>query len=177
MSAPPPGPGREALLRTLQDAGVQYLLIGGAALEAHNQPHRTDDIDIVPNTEPQNLDHLATALNRLDCRLITDVDDPSTWVALPNDYFTATTLLRAEVWNLHTAHGALDITFRPSGFPNGYQALQQHAERLPVAGTSIIVPVASLNDIEHSKRAADRPKDREYLTRVGRLRPPRTDPH
>jgi hypothetical protein len=85
-------------------------------------------------------------------------------------------LLRAEVWNLQTHHGALDVTFKPSGFTYGYEDLHRNAERLPVNGTSILVPVASLHDVEHSKRISDRPKDREYLTRVGRLQAPCTDP-
>jgi hypothetical protein len=61
------------------------------------------------------------------------------------------------------------------GFPHGYEDLQRNAERLPVAGTSVVVPVASLHDVEHSKRTADRPKDRDYLARVGRLRASQAD--
>jgi len=56
-------PGREALLRTLQQAKVSYVVIGGATLEAHNQPHRTDDIDIVP---PQAHDRTRRAPRRHD---------------------------------------------------------------------------------------------------------------
>jgi hypothetical protein len=114
-------PDREALLRALEGAGVLYIVIGGAALETHEQPHRTLDVDITPATEADNLARLAEALNALDCELITDVDDPASWVALPRGYFTASTLRRATVWNLHTAHGPLDVTFAPSGFPHGYR--------------------------------------------------------
>ncbi len=151
------------------------MVIGGAALETHRQPHRTDDVDIAPAIDPRNLARLGETLNGLGCRLVTDVDDDSSWIALPHGYFTATTLRRADVWNLHTRYGALDVTFRPSGFPGGYEDLQRHAERLQIAGTSIAVHVASLQDVEHSKRTADRPKDRDYLSRVGRLRPSTPD--
>jgi hypothetical protein len=175
VNTPLVDPDREALLRALQDGGVTYVLIGGAALETHRQPHRTDDVDIAPAVDPLNLEHLAHVLNALDCRLVTDVDDESSWVALPNGYFTTATLRRADVWNLHTRHGALDVTFKPSGFPRGYEDLHRNAERLQIAGTSIVVPVASLHDVEHSKRTADRPKDRDYLSRVGRLRPSNLD--
>jgi hypothetical protein len=105
VNTPPVDSNREALLRVLQDGGVTYVLIGGAALETHHQPHRTDDVDIAPAVDPLNLDRLADVLNALDCRLVTDVDDESSWVALPNGYFTAATLRRADVWNLHTRHG------------------------------------------------------------------------
>ena len=176
MNTPLIDAGREAMLRALQDGGVSYVLIGGAALETHRQPHRTDDVDITPAIDPLNLERLADVLNALECRLVTDVDDESSWVALPTGYFTGATLRRADVWNLHTRHGALDVTFRPSGFPRGFEDLQENAEQLQIAGTSIVVPVASLHDVEHSKRTADRPKDRDYLSRVGRLRPSQTHP-
>jgi hypothetical protein len=130
---------------------VTYVVIGGAALETHHQPHRTDDVDIAPAVDPLNLQRLATVLNALNCRLVTNVDDESPWVTLPNSYSTAATLRRADVWNLHTLHGALDITFKPSGFPHGYDDLQHNAERLQIAGTSIVVPVASLHDIQRQQ--------------------------
>jgi hypothetical protein len=170
-------PDREALLRALEKADVRYIVIGGAALETHEQPHRTLDVDITPATEPENLDRLAEALNALRCELVTDVDDPASWVALPRGYFTAATLRRATVWNLHTSHGPLDVTFTPSGFPHGYDELRRNARLLLVAGTTVTVAVAALADVEHSKRIADRPKDRDYLERVGRTAPTDSERH
>lgn len=66
----------------------------------------------------------------------------------------------------------LDITFHPSGFPDGYDQLRRRAARRQVAQRSATARVAALEDVEHSKRAADRPKDRDYLARVGRLQAP-----
>ena len=40
-----------------------------------------------------------------------------------------------------------------------------------VGGTTITVAVAAPADVEHSKRTADRPKDRLYLERGGRTAP------
>jgi predicted nucleotidyltransferase len=71
-----------------------------------------------------------------------------------------------------TAHGKLDITFHPSGFPDGYEQLRPRAARREVAQTSATVRVVALEDVEHSKRTANRPKDRDYLARVGRLQAP-----
>jgi hypothetical protein len=88
-------------------------------------------------------------------------------VPLPPDYFTPRSLLAATVWNLATRHGQLDLTFAPSGFPDGYGELAPRAERLTVAGTRIAVLVAALDDIHKSKRAADRPKDRAYFLAAG----------
>ncbi len=73
-------------------------------------------------------------------------------------------------------HGKLDIAFVPSGFAAGFDALRPRATDLVVALTSLRALVASLEDVEHSKRGAGRPKDRRYLETVGRLRPPGTPP-
>lgn len=84
-------------------------------------------------------------------------------MALPPDYFTPRTLLSATIWNLATPHGQLDLSFTPSGFPQGYDDSASRAERMTLAGTSIVVLVATLEDIHTSKRAANRPKDRAYF--------------
>ncbi|MGI8729215.1 MAG: hypothetical protein ACR2LK_04395 [Solirubrobacteraceae bacterium] len=165
--------GREALLHALTDADVAFVLIGGAALQSHGQPHRTDDIDITPERSTQNLDRLARVLNALDCRLVIDPADPTGDVRLPSGYFTSAALSRQDIWNLMTTDGKLDITFQPAGFARGFDQLSERAEARQVALTSITVKVAALDDVEHSKRTADRPKDRAYLARAGRLRPPR----
>jgi hypothetical protein len=83
-------------------------------------------------------------------------------VRLPPDFFTPRSLLSDTVWNLATRHGQLDLSFAPSGFPGGYVDLAARAERMTVAGTSLAVLVAALDDIHTSKRVADRPKDRAY---------------
>ena len=111
-------------------------------------------------------------LNRLECSLEVDPAHPEKAVSLPPNYFTASVLSQATVWNLCTAHGKLDLTLTPSGFPEGYTQLIADAEQRRVAATTITVAVASLADVEHSKRTADRAKDRAYLQQVGRLGAP-----
>lgn len=165
-------PGREALLRALTQANVAFVVIGGAALQSYDQSHRTDDIDVTPEHSHENLARLATVLNELNCKLVIDPADDSQDVPLPAGYFTAHSLARHSIWNLQTTHGKLDITFHPSGFPAGYEQLRVRAKPREVAQTSVTVRVAALEDVEHSKRIADRPKDRDYLTRVGRLQAP-----
>jgi hypothetical protein len=102
--------------------------------------------------------------------------DPGQAVELPPDYFTVDNLAHAVVWNLRTRHGKLDLTVTPSGFPKGYDQLVGAASPRRVAATRVEVLVASLADVEHSKRTADRDKDRRYLQAVGRLDAPDDDP-
>jgi len=142
---------------------VAFVLIGGAAIQSHGRRYDTQDIDLTPDTDPDNLIRLAGALNELGCRLVTDPADTASWVALPPDYFTPRSLLAASVWNLATRHGLLDLSFTPTGFSGGYSDLAPGATQRPVAETTIVVPVAALEDVNESKRQADRPKDREYF--------------
>jgi hypothetical protein len=102
-------------------------VIGGAAIQSHGRRYVTEDIDVTPDTDASNLQRLADALNELDCRLVTDPVDPTSWVVLPADYFTPRSLLAASVWNLATRHGLLDLSFTPSGFPGGYADLAPQA--------------------------------------------------
>jgi hypothetical protein len=154
---------REALVSALVEHGVEFVLIGGAAIQSYGRQYDTQDVDVVPDADEANLDRLASVLNRLECRLVTDPADLTSWVRLPGDYFTPRTLRAATVWNVATRYGQLDVTFAPSGFAGGYKELAPRAQRRPLAGTSITVAIASLEDIHESKRQADRPKDREYF--------------
>jgi hypothetical protein len=156
-------PDREALLGVLMRHRVAFVLIGGAAIQSHGRRYDTQDVDLTPDTEPENLSRLADALNELDCRLVTDPVDTANWVALPPDYFTPRSLLAASVWNLATRHGLLDLTFTPTGFSGGYSDLAPRATQRVLAGTTIKVSIAALEDVHESKRQADRPKDREYF--------------
>ncbi len=54
-------------------------------------------------------------------------------------------------------HGPLDLCFTPAGFPDGYELLNEHASVIVVGALDL--PVASLEDVVASKRAAGRPKD------------------
>jgi|NGEPerStandDraft_6_1074524.scaffolds.fasta_scaffold153009_1 hypothetical protein len=154
---------REGLLGLLVRHRVAFVLIGGAAIQSYGRRYDTLDIDLTPDTAPENLARLADALNKLQCRLITDPADASSWVELPTGYFTPRGLLAASIWSLATRYGQLDLCFSPTGFPGGYRDLAPRATERAVAGTKIVVSVAALDDIHESKRQTGRSKDREYL--------------
>ncbi|MDQ6745190.1 MAG: hypothetical protein M3Z27_04115 [Actinomycetota bacterium] len=61
-----------------------------------------------------------------------------------------------------------DIPFAPAVSPAATSRCKAAARTLPVAETTIRASVASLEDVEHSKRSAGRAKDLAYLQTVGR---------
>jgi hypothetical protein len=143
----------ERLFKTLARRRVDYVLIGALAARLQGFPRLTADADITPSQQPDNLRRLAAALRDLKARVYTDAVPEG----LPFDS-TPAMLQRAELWNLVTAAGRLDLAFRPSG-TEGFEDLVKGAVRFQVYGGELLA--SSLRDILRSKEAADRPQDRQ----------------
>ena len=143
----------ERIIRTLGRHHVAYVLIGALAARLHGFPRLTADADITPARDAENLDRLALALRELDARVYTE----SVPEGLPFDC-SAAALSRAELWNLVTSAGRVDIAFMPSG-TGGFDDLANSAVRFDVFG--VLILAADLPDIIRSKEAADRPQDRQ----------------
>lgn len=80
MAQPDGGPvlQAEALLATLDEHGVAFVIIGGFALAAHGVVRGTKDIDIVPDPRADNLERLAGALRSIGAEvMLADDFDPS----------------------------------------------------------------------------------------------------
>lgn len=142
----------ERLLRTLEKHGVAYVLIGALAARLQGFPRLTADADITPAGDAANLARLADALSELDARIYME----SVPEGLAFDR-SAAMLSRANVWNLITAAGRLDVVLQPAG-TRGYDDLVQHAIRYQVFGVEL--NAASLVDIIRSKEASGQPQDR-----------------
>lgn len=143
-------------LRALERHGVRYILIGAAAARVAGAPIVTEDIDVSPATNAENLERLAAALRELGARLRTSTDPDG--VPFPVD---AEMLRSSDMWTLTTSVGDLDIHFRPAG-TRGYDDLRREASREHLA-RGLTVAVASLRDVIRSKEAAGRDKDLAQL--------------
>jgi hypothetical protein len=141
------------LVRTLAEHEVDYVLVGALAARLAGFPRVTADADITPSRDPENLRRLSTALRVLEARVFTDGIPEG----LPFDC-SAATLARAEIWNLVTAAGRLDVVFTPAG-TTGYKELVTSAVEYEAFAT--VIMAAPLADILTMKEAADRPKDRQ----------------
>jgi hypothetical protein len=143
----------ELLFTTLARHQVQFVLIGALAARLHGFPRFTQDADITPARDPGNLQRLAAALRELDARVYTDQIPEG----LPFDC-SPHMLSRADIWNLTTKAGRLDLAFNPSG-TEGFKDLAAHAVRFELYGHALFA--ARLEDIIRSKAAANRPQDRQ----------------
>lgn len=147
-----------AILAVLARHKVACVVIGNYAGLLRGVDLATEDVDITPATTAENLERLASALAELGAAIRLPAEPP---VPLPAD---ARLLANAEIWNLATRYGNLDITTRPSG-THGYNDLHRKADPQLVA-TGLLIEVAALEDIIRSKTAAGRAKDLATLPQL-----------
>jgi hypothetical protein len=144
------------ILENLERHHVRYIVIGGLAAELHGSPYPTRDVDITPERTRDNFRRLAPALLELEAMLrVSDVDEP---IEIPLDEHS---FEQGTTWAYVTKHGFLDIALLPDG-TQGYADLRRSATHEQLTET-LVVLVASLNDVIRSKEAAGREKDRAVL--------------
>lgn len=145
----------QCLFDVLDQHQVDYVLIGGLAAVLHGSTAMTNDADILPSDDTDNVERLAAALTDLGARLRVD-GNPDGVAFEPHPSLIASMAML----NMTTTCGDLDLTFTPTGL-DGYPGVRDRAVAFEVGGLQI--QVAALADIITSKQAADRPKDHATL--------------
>ncbi|MHB8692815.1 MAG: nucleotidyl transferase AbiEii/AbiGii toxin family protein [Solirubrobacteraceae bacterium] len=133
-----------AILRVLSDHRVDYVVIGGLAVQAHGHPRTTQDLDLIPDPSPDNLERLRAALSELRARPVGEAEPAD--IAIP-----ATGVLE-----LDTDAGGVDVHRAPPGAAP-YAQLRIRALELEL---DVTVAVAGRDDLIAMKRASGRPIDR-----------------
>ena len=157
-------------MRALDDAGVDYVLIGGVACIAHGAEQLTFDTDILPSLDPRNLERLLTALRSLgagvfvdEARLAVEAGDLWETVSLRRG---ADGLAEAEAWHFSTDAGLVDVVMTAAGVGD-FDAHVDNACEVDVFG--LTVKVAGLADLVRSKETLGRDKDLPVLDQLRRL--------
>lgn len=141
------------LLERLVAAEVDFVLVGGLAVNAWGYLRGTRDVDVVPDPSPENLARLGSLLEELDGKV--EVGGRKL------DSAAISTFLRAGDRTLVvTELGQVDIL---QGLPQvlSFAALDAEAREVDLDG--LIVRVCSLEHLLAMKRASDRPRDRDDL--------------
>jgi hypothetical protein len=140
-----------ALLASLHEQNVRFVVIGGVAVGAHGFVRGTEDLDLVPDPDPENLKRLTQALEALEATLPT-VDnrpfDPAS---------DATVIRRGGNVTAMTRFGGLDVVQRAQGIPS-YSQLGEDAVESELLGIPVLV--CSLTRLREMKRAQNRTQDR-----------------
>jgi hypothetical protein len=138
------------LFAALSRHAVEYVTIGGIAVQAHGGQRLTQDLDIGIATSRENLDRLAAALGELDARLLGPDGQRSS--APP----TASQLGSSDQWHLITSHGPLDVIAFAAHL-GSFEDIRARAHAIPLG--ELTVPIASREDLLKMKRASGRPQD------------------
>lgn len=138
----------ERILRALAQHGVEYVLIGGLAVQTHGHVRTTNDADLIPAPQPANLERLAAALRSLDARVLNPGQEDTE--------IDAKMLPKATIWQFTTRDGGIDVLHEvPGGRP--YEELSVRALRVTL--DDIEVPVIDLDDLIQMKLARGRSVD------------------
>jgi uncharacterized nucleotidyltransferase DUF6036 len=143
------------IFAALQRHGVEYLTIGGVAVNVHGHLRNTRDVDVLIEWTPENMARLAAALDQLDAKLfgvdaeLLDIDPHN-----PDDLYNGGN------FTLRTAAGGLDL-FDPAEIPGGrpYEEMRPRAVEAEVQG--VRVRAVGLDDLIRLKRESGRDRDLE----------------
>lgn len=149
----------EETIRALYDEGVEFVLIGGAAMGIQGSAHLTKDIDICYSRTPSNIARLAKALKPFE---------PSLRNAPTNLPFTLdpATITAGLNFTLTTSLGDLDLLGEVSGL-GSFREVLAASEKREVGG--VPCQVLSLEGLITAKTAAGRPRDLYVLPELRAL--------
>jgi predicted nucleotidyltransferase len=150
----------QALVRRLQDRGVQFVVVGGLAMIAHGSAYLTRDLDLCYERSPSNLAALVAALDPLHPYLRGVPPGLPFRLDVP-------TLQAGLNFTLTTDCGDLDLLGEVSGLGAYPQVLAQSVERKMFDMT---VRILSLDGLIAAKKAAGRGKDKQHLLELEELK-------
>ncbi len=141
------------LLERLREADVDFILVGGLAVNAWGYLRATRDIDLVPDQSPANLARLDQLLVELGGKVevagrLLEASAIKTFLRTGDRTLVLTDLGRVDVLQ---------------GLPQvpAFATLDESATEVDIDG--LVVKVCSLDDLLAMKRASDRPRDRDDL--------------
>jgi hypothetical protein len=146
----PGGFDARELFSALARHDVEYVTIGGIAIQAHGGQRLTQDLDVAIAASTDNVARLADALLDLDARILGPDGQRSKSVP------SAPLLASSDQWHLITVHGQLDVLTLPAHL-GSFADMRARAHEVPLGELSI--PIAHREDLLKMKRAAGRPQD------------------
>lgn len=142
----------ERILDALAVHDVDYVLVGGLAVQTHGHVRTTYDVNIFPGPERDNLVKLAQALTSIDAHVLNPGHEDLV--------IDVSMLPRATLWQFSTSHGEIDVLHDAPG-ASAYKDLRRRALEVKLGDKTIAV--VSLDDLISMKRASGRRVDLEDI--------------
>ncbi len=157
----------EAIVRALNDAQVQYLVVGGLAVIGHGFVRLTRDVDLVIGLEPENAVRGLSTLEAIGYQMAIP--------AKPEEFADAETrenwrqtkqMIVLKLWSDEHRRTPVDIfVYEPFPF-----AEESKAGSMLEVCPGVSAPVVSLATLLEMKRTAGRPQDLIDITELQRMR-------
>lgn len=143
------------LFKALNFYQIDYLLIGGLAMNLHGVPRMTMDVDLIIASDSANINKLISCINELGLHpnvpvKLTDLADKTKCEAL----FTEKNLIALALISNTPATPTVDIVIH---HPLDFQQAYANKVERDVSGTPVLL--ASIEDMITLKKAAGRAQD------------------
>jgi hypothetical protein len=155
----------QALFERLGRAGVDYVVIGGWAVNAHGHRRLTGDLDICPDPDPANLRRLAGVLAELHADHLGAGDFDAR--EIPGDPTDPDSLAAGGNFRVMTDLGVLDVMQWVPGIDSDHAFARLAEDAIEGSVFGVRVRVCSLDALRAMKRAAGRAIDEQDLEALG----------
>lgn len=143
-------PAFDEMLRQLAAAGVEFVVVGGLAVNAWGVVRGTKDVDVVVATDGDNLKRVAEVA--VAARGSVQRGD----ALLGSPISIASALASGEQVAIETDLGRLDVVQGLEGVPD-YEELRSRASEAEILGVTVLV--CSIEDLKAMKRTSGRTRD------------------
>lgn len=154
------------LLQSLADENVDYVLVGGLAVQLHGFMRATFDIDLVLAMNDGNLKRFIEVAKRFGLKPGIPVPIDSLRNADQIDQWHRDKgMLAFSLREPQAAGSVVDVLVRPE---ISFETLMVNAVKGTLFGRRVLI--ASIDDLLAMKRAADRPKDRLDIAALEKIK-------
>jgi hypothetical protein len=163
----------EAIVKALNDAQVQYLIVGGIAVNAYGYERFTKDVDLVIGLEPENIIRGLRSLLTIGYALKIPVQpeqfaDPK----LREEWRRDKNMVVLQLWSDAHWRTPIDVfIYEPFDFAREYA----RAGRMQVSGQEF-APVVAYDTLLELKKSAGRGQDLVDIEKLRKLDPFRNKP-
>jgi len=154
------------LLQALSDANVQYVLVGGLAVQLHGFMRATFDIDLVLAMDDGNLARFIEVAKRFGLKPGIPVPiDSLKDAAQIEQWHREKGMLAFSLREPQAAGSVVDVLVRPE---ISFDILMAHAVKGALFGRRVLI--ASIDDLLVMKHAANRPKDQLDIVALEKIK-------
>lgn len=144
----------DPMFRSLNEAGVRYVIVGGLAVVLHGHRRLTADLDLVIDLTSMEIRRTMTALAGLGLRPLLPVTADQLADAPTREHWVRDRGMRVFTLRDSSGYRVVDLlTASPVPFADLWE------RSVEVALEDVTVRIASIPDLIHMKRLAGRPKD------------------